>query len=115
MERTNKLPKFMAQGSRGPLVTLLHGFLAGAGFGEGIEFDTEFQGTTVERLKDFQTEHQLEVDGCFGTESRKCAKRMFNFNSKYSVSLLREQCSYTMNVWLTTSGNHTTKPSSSFI
>ena len=84
MNTTNKLPAFMAEGSKGPHVTPLHSFLAGMGKGilQGLVFDAEYGQKTTELVKEFQNEQGLTEDGCFGPETRDFAKNESGFDFK---------------------------------
>ena len=89
MKKVTVLPKFMAQGSKGPQVSLLHAFLCGTKHGNGIQFDEEFGDVTTQNLKRLQQFNELNPDGCFGPETRDWAKTNYNFDFEQACQKLQ--------------------------
>ena len=70
----------MQAGSKGPHVTLLHAFLCGAGFGNGIVTDGEYGEVMAGCVMALQDKLSLESDGFFGPATRAKVKEVYGFD-----------------------------------
>ena len=79
-----EIPGYMQKGSRGPHVTLLQGFLCGVLRGsvtpKQLVYDQDYGEVTVQMVREFQVDHQLEVDGHWGPKTRGVAREEHNFD-----------------------------------
>ena len=94
-----EFPKYMQQGSRGPLVTLLQVFLCGVRGSLDVEikdliFDGEYGDVTANLVNAFQVEHGLEADGHFGPATRAVVKEEYGFDFEAAAKTIPGMTSF---------------------